>query len=88
MKRTLPGVSAEGPWPQHRGNFNLGWERGSHGPSWCSITPDATSLPVNLVVDGEETETPFIIDDFWNLDLQYSYVFNDLKGATLAIGLP
>jgi TonB dependent receptor len=42
--------------------------------------------PVNLVVSGEETETPFIIDDYWQLDLQYSYVFDNLKGATLRLG--
>ena len=85
MKRTLPGVSAKALGHSTGAISTWAGNGAVTGPAGAQLRRTLPS-PRNLVVDGEETETPFIIDDFWNLDLQYSYVFNDLKGATLRLG--
>ena len=38
------------------------------------------------MVDQEETDTAFVVDGNWQLDLQYNYVFEGLKGAALRLG--
>jgi hypothetical protein len=38
------------------------------------------------VVDDEETDTPFVVGDYWQLDLQYSLAFESLNAATLRVG--
>jgi hypothetical protein len=35
---------------------------------------------------GREIDTLFIIDDYWQLDLQYSYLLESLKAVTLRLG--
>jgi outer membrane receptor protein involved in Fe transport len=75
-----------GPWPQHRGNLHLDWARASHGASALVNYAGRYHSPLNLAVDDQETATPFIIDDYWQLDLQYSYLFERLKAATLRLG--
>ena len=41
---------------------------------------------LNRVVDNQETETPFIVDEYWQVDLQYSYTFKRLKSSMLRVG--
>lgn len=87
IEEDIAGLAALGsPWPQHRGNFHLDWQRDSHGASAVVHYAGSYRSPVNWVVEGEETDTPFIIDDYWQLDLQYSYLFESLKEATLRLG--
>ncbi|HSD69978.1 MAG TPA: TonB-dependent receptor, partial [Woeseiaceae bacterium] len=74
------------PWPQHRGNVHLDWVRNSHGASALLHYIGNYESPINLVVDGVRTDTPFEIDDYWQLDLQYSYLFTGLNEATLRLG--
>lgn len=37
--------------------------------------------PVNLVVGGRQTDTPFLVDDYMQLDLQYRYESESLNGG-------
>jgi iron complex outermembrane receptor protein len=80
------GRTGDSPWPQHRGNLNLGWSRGGHGITGLINYAGDYDSPVNLVVDEQETDTVFVIDDYWQFDLQYSYVFESLKSAIFRVG--
>ena len=80
------GYADDGPLPQNRGNLHLEWKRDSHGASALLNYAGHYQSYLNLVVDNQETDTPFIVDDYWQLDLQYSYVFDSLKGAMLRLG--
>jgi hypothetical protein len=82
----LGGYGANGGLPKHRANLQAGWTRGSHGVSLLIPYVGEFNSPTNLVVDEQETEIPFVIDDYFQLDLQYSYTFETLKGATLRVG--
>jgi len=73
-------------WPQHRGNLLLDWNRASHGIAAQLNYAGSYHSPVNLVDDGRETDTPFVVDDYWQLDLQYTYAFQGLKAATVRLG--
>jgi outer membrane receptor protein involved in Fe transport len=73
-------------WPQHRGNFLLDWTRASHGAAAQLTYAGSYHSGVNLVVDDEETDTPFVVGDYWQLDLQYSLAFESLNAATLRVG--
>ena len=42
--------------------------------------------PLNLAIDNLETDTPFEVDAYTQFDLQYSYTFDALRGATLRLG--
>jgi iron complex outermembrane receptor protein len=73
-------------WPQHRGNLQLGWTRAGNGVTAQFIYAGDYQSPVELVVDDQPTNTPFIVDDYWQLDLQYSYEFERLRSAILRLG--
>ncbi len=72
--------------PKNRGNLQLGWSKGAQTASLLLNYAGSYQSPLNLVVDNEETDTPFKVDDYWQLDLQYSYTFASLKGGQLRIG--
>lgn len=76
----------QNPWPQHRGNVHLDWQRNGHGAAALVHYIGSYNSPVNLVVDDDETDTPFVIEDYWQLDLQYSYLFTGLNEASLRLG--
>jgi hypothetical protein len=42
--------------------------------------------PLNLSINNLETDRPFIVDAYTQFDLQYSYTFARLSGATLRLG--
>jgi outer membrane receptor protein involved in Fe transport len=73
-------------WPQHRGNVQLGWTRASHGIAAQVIYAGSYQSGVTMVIDGRETDMPFIVDDYWQLDIQYSHEFQGLRSATLRLG--
>jgi len=75
-----------GALPRNRGSLHLDWERNGHGVSALLNYAGRYQSPVNWVVDGEETDRPFVVSDYWQLDLQYSYTFERLKAATLRVG--
>jgi outer membrane receptor protein involved in Fe transport len=62
----LAGITAAGsPWPQHRGNAHLDWERGSHGATAEVHYAGHYHSPVNWwLMRGNRP--PFNIDDHGN----------------------
>jgi len=87
LEQELAGrAGAGGAWLRNRGNFHLDWIRNGHGASALVNYAGSYESPVNWVVDEQETDRPFTVDDYWQLDLQYSYIFDGLKAATLRVG--
>ena len=87
LREDLAGHTGAGnAWPRNRGNLHLDWTRNGHGVSAVVNFTDSYDSPVNWVVDDEETDRPFVVDDYWQLDLQYSYVFERFRAATLRVG--
>ena len=80
------GYGFNGGLPKHRANFRMGWIRGAHGVSLLIPYVGEFESPTNLVVDEQETEIPYVIDDYLQLDLQYSYSFERLNGAVMRLG--
>ncbi|MGH8035043.1 MAG: TonB-dependent receptor domain-containing protein, partial [Lysobacterales bacterium] len=72
--------------PKNRANLRLGWSLRQQAVSAVVNYVESYRSPANLYVDGEATDTPFYVDDYWQLDLQYSYVFAGLKNAKLQLG--
>ncbi|MEP5569831.1 MAG: TonB-dependent receptor [Halioglobus sp.] len=72
--------------PKHRANFRVGWLRGAHGVSALLAWADDFESFRNLVVDQRETDTPFVVDSYAQLDLQYSYTFSRLNNGQLRVG--
>ena len=72
--------------PKNRGNLQVSWNRGLHGVSALVTYAGKYNSWQNLVIDEEETDLPFTVDDFIQLDLQYSYTFQNWKGAMLRLG--
>jgi outer membrane receptor protein involved in Fe transport len=79
-------AGAGSTWPQHRGNAHLDWEQGSHGATAEVHYTGHYHSPFNWVVDDEETDRPFNVDDYWQLDLHYRYVFESLRQGMLQLG--
>jgi iron complex outermembrane receptor protein len=75
-----------GGLPQSRGNLRLGWSKNEHGASALIAYVGRYESFRTLYVDGVNTGEPFIIDDYAQLDLQYSYIFESLKGGMLRLG--
>jgi len=87
LKEDFAGRSADDArLPRNRGNLHLDWERNGHGVSALINYAGKYESFFNWVVDGEETDRPFVVSDYWQLDLQYSYRFERLKAATLRVG--
>jgi len=72
--------------PKHRANLRLGWERDAHRVTGLIAWADEFESWDNWVVDGVQTDTPFIIDSYTQFDLQYSYVFEGLRNAEIRLG--
>ena len=72
--------------PKNRGNFRLGWSMGAQGASMLLNYAGSFESKLNVVVNDEETDIPFVVDDYWQLDLQYNYIFHSLKDGQLRIG--
>lgn len=72
--------------PEHRANLRLGWHREAHGVSAFVAYAGEFDSYLNLYVDGRETDTPFVIDSYTQLDLQYSYRFQGLNDAMVRVG--
>jgi outer membrane receptor protein involved in Fe transport len=75
-----------GGLPKHRANFRFNWMREAHGVSALIAYAGDYESWLNLHVDGIETDQPFVIDDYAQLDLQYSYVFERLRGGMIRVG--
>ncbi len=87
LKQDIAGLwGVRRPWPQNRGNLHLDWTLNAHGVSALVNYAGSYDSPINWVVDGQETDRPFTVDDYWQLDLQYSYVFEHFRAATLRVG--
>jgi outer membrane receptor protein involved in Fe transport len=72
--------------PKNRGNLGLHWERNIHAVNAVVRYAGSYESPVNLYIDGLETDTPFVVDAFTQLDLQYSYTIVALREAVVRIG--
>ena len=72
--------------PQHRFNLSFAWSRTAHGISVLIPYAGKFDSWQNEVVEGQETDSRFTIDDYWQLDLQYNYVFSSLRDAKLSVG--
>jgi len=75
-----------GALPKNRANINFSWNRNAHGVSALVAYAGEYESWVDLHIDGEDTGEPFFIDDYAQLGLQYSYLFERLRGAMLRIG--
>jgi len=80
------GLAVSNALPRHRAKLRVGWDRNAHGFSALIAYAGEYQSPVNLVVGGRQTDTPFIVDDYMQLDLQYRYEFESLNGGMLRIG--
>ena len=83
---SVAGTHDGGPLPRHRGNLSLGWWIGAHDVNATFRYVGHYENWMGLMVDGEETDEPFIVDDFLTLDLQYAYRIARLNEATLRLG--
>jgi outer membrane receptor protein involved in Fe transport len=72
--------------PRNRANVNFSWNRGQHGAAANIHYAGHYRNWDNQYVDGELSDEPWIIPSHTTLDLQYSYIFERLKQATLRIG--
>jgi len=72
--------------PRNRANVNISWNKGQHAAAANIHYVSHYQNLDNLWVDGEETDQPMIIPSHTTLDLQYSYVFESLRQATLRLG--
>ena len=92
----LAGFTAREDWagwygiagglPKHRGNLRFGWSKNAHGASALISYAGEYESWRTLYIGGVNTGEPFIIDDYTQLDLQYSYVFSRLRDGMLRIG--
>ena len=92
----LAGFTSEEDWagkygfngglPKHRGNIRFSWIMNSHGASALISYAGEYESWRTLHIDGVNTGEPFIIDDYAQLDRQYSYIFTNLRGGMLRIG--
>lgn len=75
------------PLPRDRANLTLDWSRGNHGAAAIVHYVGDFESNVNLIEGGfTDTGIPFIVDDWYTLDLQYRYSFEGLGGAELRLG--
>ena len=72
--------------PQDRGNLGLNWNFGVHGATANMRYSGSYYSPIPLILNGADTGRQFEVDAYTQLDLQYSYQFDTLRGATLRLG--
>jgi iron complex outermembrane receptor protein len=80
------GYGERGALPHNRGNLTFHWERSAHALTALYRYVGSYESPLNLSINNIETDRPFKVDAYTQFDLQYSYTFNDLRGATLRLG--
>jgi outer membrane receptor protein involved in Fe transport len=80
------GYGFQSGLPQHRGTLGANWSRERHSASALLIYSGSFESWVERYEDGVPTGAPFIIDSYTQLNLQYSYTFEGLRGATLRLG--
>jgi outer membrane receptor protein involved in Fe transport len=80
------GYGFTGGLPKHRANFSLNWTLGGHSASMLVPYAGEYESWLTLHEDGRDTGEPFVIDDYIQLDLQYSYTFDRLRGGQLRLG--
>ena len=72
--------------PRNRANLNLSWDMGPHAAAANIHYTGHYENFANLWVDGERTDKPMTIPSNTTLDMQYSYSFENLRGATMRLG--
>ena len=75
-----------GALPKHHANIQFTWNRNAHGASALIAYTGEYESWLDLHIDGRDTGEPFIVDDYAQLDLQYSYIFESLKGGLMRVG--
>jgi len=75
-----------GALPHNRGNLTFHWERNLHALTALYHYVGSYESPLNLSINNIETDRPFNVDAYTQFDLQYSYTFERLRGATLRLG--
>ena len=80
------GYGERGALPHNRGNLTFHWERNAHALTALYHYVGSYKSPLNLSINNIETDRPFKVDAYTQFDLQYSYTFQSLRGATLRLG--
>ncbi len=75
-----------GALPRNRGNLGLQWSRGNHRLSAFYRYISSYRSFLNLTINNVVTDTPFEVDAYTQLDLQYSHTFEGLRQAELRLG--
>jgi outer membrane receptor protein involved in Fe transport len=77
---------SRGALPHNRGNLTFHWERNLHTVTALYHYIGSYESPLNLTINNLETDRPFKVEAYTQFDLQYSYTFERLRGATLRLG--
>lgn len=74
------------PLPEHRGNLVFTWTRGIHHVAATGHYVGDYQSNNNVFIDQVETDTPFVVGEWYSVDLQYQITLERLRGATVRLG--
>lgn len=75
-----------GPLPEHRGLARLTWRFGEHQFGATASFVGEYRSSINRVENGQQTATPFDVNSWTTVDVQYATRFGSLNDAELRIG--